>query len=148
MAVKVITDMLREHVSKVLRVHTFLLTIVLRKRFKQKQAAIAKLQNFFRVVKAKMETRQRRTAIKEKERRRRMEIFTRLSKDQAKLDAAAKLIQDVIFTCKIKQKKEGKELRQKLKDLPYVCRSSFLKMHFLKAQTAQLKNNVSLKLRR
>lgn len=77
-----------------------------------------------------------------------MEIFTRLTKDQAKLNAAAQLIQDVIYTRKIRQKREGKELRQKLKELPMVCRSSFLKMHLLKAQTAQLKTNVNLRLKR
>lgn len=39
----VISDILRSYVSKVVRVHTFLLTIVLRKRFKRKCAANAKL---------------------------------------------------------------------------------------------------------
>ena len=34
--------------------------------------------------------------------------------------------------------KEAKELRKKLKDLPYVCRNGFVKMHFLKADTANL----------
>lgn len=70
--------------------------------------------------------------VKEKQRRRRMEIFTRVHKDQASLNAAASLIQ-LKICAKIKRQVEARELRQKLKNLPYVCRSSFVKMHLLKA---------------
>ena len=95
-----------------------------------------------------MEVHSLKTTIKEKERRRRIEIFIRLNKDKARLNSAAQLIQDHIYTRKIKLRNEGKELRQKLKDLPFVCRSSFVKMHLLKAQTARLTTNMNIKLRR
>ena len=104
MEVAVVSDILKNYLGKIVRVHQFLLMLVLKRRFKRKRAATAKLQNFFRVVKAKMVVRKLRTEIKEKERGRRMEIFTRLSKDQAKLNAAAKKIQDAIYTRKIKEK--------------------------------------------
>jgi len=61
-----------------------------------------------------------------------MEIFTRLHKDKRRLNEAASIIQIKICS-KIKNRAEARELRQKLKDLPYVCRSSFVKMHLLKA---------------
>lgn len=59
----------------------FLLTSILRKRFLKKQKANKMLQCFFRVSLAKKKVRKLRTEGKEKERRRRMEIFTRVYKD-------------------------------------------------------------------
>ena len=106
----VILDILRDHVSKIVRVHQFLLTIVLRRRFKRKVKAIAKLQGFLRICLAKKRVKQRSTEIKEKERRRRMEIFTKVHKDQAKLNAAASLIQEKICN-RLKRQREGRELR-------------------------------------
>ena len=55
----VILDILRDHVSKIVRVHQFLLTIVLRRRFKRKVKAIAKLQGFLRICLAKKRAKQR-----------------------------------------------------------------------------------------
>lgn len=77
----VVVDFLRDYLRKTLLVHRWILTLVLRKRFLKKRASIAKLQRLFRVCLAKNVTRKKRTALKEKERRRRMEIFTRLHKD-------------------------------------------------------------------
>ena len=73
---------------------------------------------------------------------RRIEIYTRHTKDQAKLNKASSLIATKIYIEKIKQRREGRELRQKLKDLPAVCRSGFVKMHFLKQATATLTSNM------
>lgn len=88
----VIMNMLRDHVNKIVRVHQFILMLVLRKRFLRKTKAIARLQGFLRICLAKKRVRERKTLIKEKERKRRMEIFTKVHKDQAKLNAAATLI--------------------------------------------------------
>lgn len=87
-----------------------MLTLVLRRRFLRKIKAIGKLQGFLRVCLAKRSVRRMKTEIKEKERSRRMEIFTRLHKDKPKLNAAASLIQEKIYK-KLKRQKEGRELR-------------------------------------
>lgn len=47
----------------------------------------------------------------------------------------------------LKYKKGLKELREKLKTLPYVCRSSFVKMQILKMSTSMLAMDTS-KLRK
>ena len=78
--------MLKDHVGKIVRVHRFMLTLVLRRRFKRKIKAIARLQGFLRVCLAKKCVRKMKTERKEKERQRRMEIFTKVHKDQAKLN--------------------------------------------------------------
>jgi hypothetical protein len=46
---------------------------------------------------------------------------------------------------KLKKQKEMRELRKQLKAMPYVVRSTFVKMHFLKANTRALTSNVGLK---
>ena len=89
---KVIAKLLNEYAAKILLVHQFLLMCVLRRRFKRKMNAIPKIQRFLRVGLAKNKVQRRKTEIKEKERRRRMEIYTRLHKNQAKLNDAARLI--------------------------------------------------------
>ena len=73
--------MLKDHVGKIVRVHQFMLMLVLRRRFKRKIKAIARLQGFLRVCLAKKCARKMKTETKEKERRRRMEIFTKVHKD-------------------------------------------------------------------
>ena len=77
----VILDILKDHVGKIVRVHKFMLMVVLRRRFLRKLKAIGKLQGFLRVCLAKRKVRKIKTEIKEKKRRRMMEIFTRLHKD-------------------------------------------------------------------
>ena len=127
-----VLDFLIEYTTKITRVSRFLLTQVLRNRFLKKQKATRRLQNFFRMLLAKNKIKKLKTINKEKDRRRRMEIFCQVHKDKRRLNEAASLIQNKICT-KIKKQAEARELRQKLKDLPYVCRSSFVKMHYLKA---------------
>ena len=53
----VILDMLKDHVGKIVRVHQFMLTLVLRRRFKRKLKAIARIQGFLRICIAKKRTR-------------------------------------------------------------------------------------------
>jgi hypothetical protein len=43
----------------------------------------------------------------------------------------------------LKYKKALKEMREKLKTLPYVCRSSFVKMQELKLSTLKLSSDMS-----
>lgn len=47
---------------------------------------------------------------------------------------------------RLKFKKELKAMREKMKSLPYVCRSSFVKMQMLKMSTHQLMSDTSTKL--
>ena len=114
---QVVSDMIRDHLAKINLVRGFVLTLVLRKRFKRKVRAIPKMQNFFRICVARRVVRRRRMEVKEKERLKRMEKFCRLNPDQAKLDRCARLIQDKLFT-RLKLRREAAELRKKLKDLP------------------------------
>ena len=50
---QVVADMLRDYMRKIVKVHGFLLTIVLSKRMKRKLRAIRTLQGFLRVCLAK-----------------------------------------------------------------------------------------------
>ena len=59
------------------------------------------------------------------------------------IDNAARKIQSLYHHLKFK--KELKELRQKLKALPYVCRKSYVKMQELKLSTHQLATDTSNK---
>ena len=77
----VVSDMLKDYIGKVVRVHQFMLMLVLRRRFLRKLKATDTLQRFLRVGLAKNIAKKKKTEIREKERRRRMEIFTRLHKD-------------------------------------------------------------------
>ena len=77
----VIKSLLQDQVSKIVRVHQFMLMLVLRRRFVRKLQAIDKIQRLLRIGLAKNKVRKVKTNIKEKERRRRMEIYTRLRKD-------------------------------------------------------------------
>jgi len=52
---------------------------------------------------------------------------------------AASKIQRTIYVKKIKQKREGKDIRSQLAKLPYVVRNGFIKMLLLKAATSSLK---------
>ena len=50
---RVVVGILRNYLAKMIRVQQFLLTIVLRKRFKRKRAATLKLQGFIRICLAR-----------------------------------------------------------------------------------------------
>jgi hypothetical protein len=62
--------------------------------------------------------------------------------DKGRLHEFARKIQLNIYG-KIKRRKNARELRQKLKALPYVCRSGFVKMESLKMNTASLKQSMT-----
>jgi hypothetical protein len=72
-----------------------------------------------------------------------LEKFIKVSKNLGKMQAAAKLIQNEIFRKRIRRSKLARELRDKLKALPYVCRAGFVKMNSLKADTMALNKNVT-----
>ena len=50
---QVVSAMIRDHLAKINRVKGFMLTLVLRKRFRLKVKAIPKLQSFFRICLAR-----------------------------------------------------------------------------------------------
>ena len=58
----VVTDMLKDYLSKMLKIKEFLTEIALRRRFKKKQRAIIKIQAFLRVLLAKKQLRNLKTA--------------------------------------------------------------------------------------
>lgn len=59
--------------------------------------------------------------------------------DLERFNQAATKIQRTIYICKIKEKREGKDIRSQLAKLPYVVRNGFIKMLLLKAATSSLK---------
>jgi hypothetical protein len=67
--------------------------------------------------------------------------------ERDRMDQAAKKIQRTIYQAKIKQKRQGKEIREQLAKLPYICRNGFIKMMILKANTNSLQNEVKFTLR-
>ena len=66
-----------------------------------------------------------------------MITFIKYHNDKDKLNHSQEVIREKLYL-RIVRYKQAKELRKKLKDLPYVCRNGFVKMHFLKADTANL----------
>lgn len=68
-----------------------------------------------------------------------------LQKDRAELiEQSAIKIQSLYHL--LKKKKDLKAMRDKMKALPFVCRSSFVKMQMLKMSTNQLISDTSSKL--
>jgi len=137
----VVKDFLTDYLRKMMLIREFLTEVALRRRFKKKQRALIKMQSFFRMMIAKKKLRKLKTAGAEIERGRLMDIYCRHRKDKKLLNDSALKIQTIIHK-KIVKRKEAKELREKMKALPFVCRSSFLKMQLLKANTAALKMGV------
>ena len=109
------------------------------------RAAVPKIAGLFRQALARKKVAQLRLAKLETERTRQIVQFCQKHKDKALLNDAAAKIQ-VTFMAKIRQQKEMRELRQKLKSMPYVVRATFVKMHFLKANTRALTSNLGIKL--
>ena len=62
------------------------------------------------------------------------------------IDDAARTIQIKLYQNKIKQRREIKELRVEIGQLPFICRSSFVKVWFLKRSTGNLMNEVTSSL--
>lgn len=61
---------------------------------------------------------------------------------EVRLNKAALTIQLGLYY-RMRRKRDAKELREQLKKLPMVCRSGFVKMITLKANTTQLQTDVS-----
>ena len=74
-------EIVRDYASKMLKIRQFTSEIALVRRFEKKQKAIIRIQNFFRVVKAKQTLRRLKTARLEQERKRMMDIYCRHHKD-------------------------------------------------------------------
>jgi len=58
--------------------------------------------------------------------------------DLERFNQSAAKIQRTIYVKKIKEKREGKDIRSQLIKLPYVVRNGFIKMLLLKAATSSL----------
>ena len=61
---------------------------------------------------------------------------------RAQLDKSATIIQNKLFRQRIGLRKEMRELRRKIAELPMICRSSYAKVYFLKRSTGRLMNEV------
>jgi len=80
-------------------------------------------------------TAEKLVKAKEKQRVASMNEYLAEYEDRAKLHAAATKIRNLIYM-PIKKRKQARLLRQKLKTLPYVCRTGYVKMEYLKQDTA------------
>jgi hypothetical protein len=138
---EVLGDLLMKEIGKMaqgsVKVHWFMLMCVHRRRFKRKQAAITKIQCMFRVSLAKREMSKRKIDKLGVKKVRQMTTFLKYHSDPELLHDSARVIHKKLYL-RIVKKKQAKELRKKMKELPYVCRNGFLKMQLLKADTASL----------
>jgi hypothetical protein len=66
-----------------------------------------------------------------------MKVYLNHFQDKKKLNRCASLIAKECLK-RIRRSVEAKELRQKLKALPYVVRNGFMRMHMLKQDNFQL----------
>jgi len=66
-----------------------------------------------------------------------MLTYIKYYSDPDKLNHSQIVIRDKLYN-RIVRNKQAKEMREKLKDLPYVCRNGFVKMYMLKNDTANL----------
>ena len=71
---------------------------------------------------------------------RNMEFMLRNTRYPELLEESARCIQINIYQ-RLKKRKQMKEMRDKMKDLPYVVRNGFVKMQLLKMDTAALGKN-------
>ena len=62
--------------------------------------------------------------------------------DRERMEQAVTKIQRTIYRLKVKRKREGREIREQLQKLPYICRNGFMKMLLLKANTNSLQREV------
>jgi len=120
--------------SSTSKVSFFMLMCLHRRRYLKTYENITTIQSAWRIYKAKQEVRRRKVANLDINRVKKIKVYLKNYKDKRKLDQSARKIQTSIFK-KIQRRREAKELRQKLRELPYVCRSGFMKMQMLKANT-------------
>ena len=136
------------HADAIIRTQSFLLMIIHRHRYRKlKQAAII-IQNRCKHYLAKTTVKRLKQEKVDEDRRQRLDKhlqIQQLQKDRAELiETSAIRIQSLYHLLKFKN--ELKSMRAKMKSLPYVCRSSFVKMQMLKMSTCQLVTDTSSKL--
>jgi hypothetical protein len=135
------------HADSVVRVHSFLLMLIHRRRYAKLKSASGLIQSRCKQYLARMRVRKLRQEKIDAEKTRRLEKHLqaqRMVQDHAqKIEWAARKIQSLYH--RLKFKKELKEMRKKLKSLPYAVRRSYVKMQELKLSTMQLANDTSNK---
>lgn len=60
-----------------------------------------------------------------------------------RLNKAAEIIQNKLYRERIRVRNEMRELRKKLRELPMICRSSYVKVYFLKRSTGRLMSEIT-----
>lgn len=131
--------MVTEHARKVKKVQLFLLTCIYRARFKKTRHSVGLLQRFVKGQQVRKNTKKMVRAKRDQERV--ADINLRIHKASPeqleKMERSAAKIQHGIYL-KLKRKREGKAIRVQISKLPMICRSGFVKMLALKANTNQL----------
>lgn len=89
------------------------------------------MQTQYRLHLWRKQRRLDRLALLDEDRLKRMEIYCRHFKDKHRLNAMATRIQREVMK-RIRRCRQGRELRKKLKGMPYVVRNGFVKMEMLK----------------
>lgn len=125
------------HADSVVRVHSFLLMLIYRRRYAKLKHASGVIQNRCKQYLARMRVRKLRQEKIDAEKTRRLEKHLqaqRMVQEHAqRIEWAARKIQSLYH--RLKFKKELKEMRKKLKTLPFAVRRSYVKMQELKLST-------------
>ena len=131
--------MIMDHIGKMKIVQAFMYRMVLKRRREKKNKAALLIQRYLRSYNPRKEAKLEIRTYMELRRVKDLELRIRRSSktDKERMEQAAHKIQRSIYH-KIKRRKEGRRLREELKKLPYICRSSYLKMQLLKANTSNL----------
>ena len=136
------------HADAIIRTQSFLLMIIHRHRYRKLKQAASIIQNRCKHYLAKTTVKRLKQEKVDEDRRQRLDKhlqIQQLQKDRAELiETSAIRIQSLYHLLKFKN--ELKSMRAKMKSLPYVCRSSFVKMQMLKMSTCQLVTDTSSKL--
>eukprot|EP00347_Sterkiella_histriomuscorum_P007667 403348036 len=141
-----IYELILLHSDNVCRVKAFLQMVILRRKFKKLRRAVSTIKVYYRYFQRKRDKKRAIQQQKDQERVQQMEqhLKTLKSQDDLLSNAALKIQQ---LYHRLRFKKDLKELRDKLKTLPFVCRSSYVKMQMLKLSTKSLVSETS-KLRK
>lgn len=141
-----IYDYILLHADNVLRVKSFLLMVLHRRRYLKTKASAKHIQKCLRLCLAKQKVQRMRQEIRDKENCKKLEQMIISKKDPMTLDQAAVKIQSLYH--RLRYKKDLQEMRAQMKKLPYVCRSSYVKMNELKLSTKYLMKESSNKFKK
>ena len=121
-----------------------MLKCVLKKRRESQKVATLLIQRYLKGHVARKAVKAELIMIKEVRLVKAIEMRIKRSNktDRERFEQAAQKIQRSIYG-KIVRKRESKQLREELRKLPFICRSSFLKMHLLKKNTSSLRMEVN-----